>query len=119
MQFPQASEERRCFGVRAAERSVDAALVVPGEANLSGTRGGKPTHSQSASQSVPLQAVRNLGILNEDISAHFKLLAVARTVPVSGSYPCRPFYTRRAGPDSASEPLKLIALHPAPPKPRK
>ena len=32
-------------------------------------RRGKPTHSQSASQSVPLQAVRNLGILNEDISA--------------------------------------------------
>ena len=28
-----ASEERRCFGVRAAERSVDAALVVPEEAN--------------------------------------------------------------------------------------
>jgi hypothetical protein len=24
-----ASEERRCFGVRAAERSVDAALVLP------------------------------------------------------------------------------------------
>ena len=28
-----ASEERRCFGVPAAERSVDAALVVPEEAN--------------------------------------------------------------------------------------
>jgi hypothetical protein len=27
------SEERRCFGVRAAERSVDAALVLPEEAN--------------------------------------------------------------------------------------
>jgi hypothetical protein len=32
-------------------------------------RRGKPTHSQSASQSAPLQAVRKLGILNEDISA--------------------------------------------------
>ena len=32
-------------------------------------RRGKPTHSQSGSQSVPLQAVRNLGILNEEISA--------------------------------------------------
>ena len=29
----RASEERRCFGVRAAERSVDAALVLPEEAN--------------------------------------------------------------------------------------
>jgi hypothetical protein len=28
-----ASEERRCFGVRAAERSADAALVLPEEAN--------------------------------------------------------------------------------------
>ena len=28
-----ASEERRCFGVRAAVRSVDAALAVPEEAN--------------------------------------------------------------------------------------
>ena len=28
-----ASEEPRCFGVRAAERSVDAALVLPEEAN--------------------------------------------------------------------------------------
>ncbi|MCF7763820.1 MAG: hypothetical protein K9N62_09110, partial [Verrucomicrobia bacterium] len=28
-----ASEEARCFGVRAAERSVDAALVVPEETN--------------------------------------------------------------------------------------
>ena len=28
-----ASEERPCFGVRAAERSVDAALVAPEEAN--------------------------------------------------------------------------------------
>jgi hypothetical protein len=40
-----ASEERRCFGVRAAERSVDAALVVPEEANLFDTPGGKPTLS--------------------------------------------------------------------------
>ena len=87
-----ASEERRCFGVRAAERSVDAALVVPGKANLSGTSGGKPTHSQSGSQSVQLQAVRNLEILNEDISAPFKRMVVARTVPVSRSDPCRPFH---------------------------
>ncbi len=28
-----ASEERRCFGVRAAERSVNAALVLPEETN--------------------------------------------------------------------------------------
>ena len=28
-----ASEEQRCFGVRAAERSADAALVLPQEAN--------------------------------------------------------------------------------------
>jgi hypothetical protein len=28
-----ASEDRRCFGVRAAERSADAALAVPEEAN--------------------------------------------------------------------------------------
>ncbi len=46
-------------------------------------------------------------------------MAVARTVPVSGSYPCRLDYARRAGTDSAAEPLNLIALHPAPPKPRK
>ncbi len=37
--------DRRCFGVRAAERSVDAALVVPEEANLFDTPGGKPTLS--------------------------------------------------------------------------
>jgi hypothetical protein len=50
-----ASEERRCFGVRAAERSVDAALVVPEEANpltpiescrqLSGSTCREPTES--------------------------------------------------------------------------
>jgi hypothetical protein len=49
------SEERRCFGVRAAERSVDAALVVCGDATLSGTPGGNPIPSQSA----PLEAARN------------------------------------------------------------
>ncbi len=53
-----ASEERRCFGERAAERSADAALVVPEEANpLTPNQHLNPLHCKQR------------GILNEGISA--------------------------------------------------
>jgi hypothetical protein len=65
------SEERRCFGVRAAERSIDTALVLPEEASS----------LPSASQSGPLQAVRNLGILNKHICGPTLTGTVCTTFP--------------------------------------
>jgi hypothetical protein len=63
-----ASEKRRCFEVLRQSAAPTPLWAVPGDANFSGTPGGKPTPFQSGSQSARLQAVRNFRILNKDIS---------------------------------------------------